>query len=444
MKIKILLWSVVSILIIGMAAGAFWWLERPQVVTFSDDSQVTLLKVDYGKHHVPPVVKASAPAPGTRAPVRRGGSFTTTNDTLVLWFRQEYDTSGNQYHGFQYYAYDKAGTACVIDSMTHYGNGGRRGNDVVGVEFAGFPRHQGKFYVRVEENGNGGQEIPDQKFAISNPVRGPFATWTPESLPATRDDDDVSVTLTKLVAGAPNTYNHNDSDADDAINKAVQATLHVERNGKAVSNWQPVSVTTSDATGNQVRFTSSNNNWQNGDDVFTYQYGLWPDEPAWKIRFEFSQQSDFADGELWTLQGIPLQPGRRQDFWNYNNRVARTNAAAVAETDLNGVHLKLLSPKQFTDASPNSNPQGGFFIQVEPPLPEGTRLTLVKLTDDQTNDIQHWDNTWNNNPNTTMYQCQMQDVIGATNINLTIAVHKSRFVEFTVKPEKAPASDSAQ
>jgi hypothetical protein len=26
-----------------------------------------------------------------------------------------------------------------------------------------------------------------------------------------------------------------------------------------------------------------------------------------------------------------------------------------------------------------------------------------------------------------------------TNLNLTIALHKSRFVEFTVKPEKAPA-----
>ena len=42
MKTKIWL-SVVIVLVIGLAAGAFWWLRRPQVITFSDDSKLTLL-----------------------------------------------------------------------------------------------------------------------------------------------------------------------------------------------------------------------------------------------------------------------------------------------------------------------------------------------------------------------------------------------------------------
>ena len=54
MKIKILLWSVVAILIIGLGAGAYWWMSRPQVITFSDDAKVTLLAVQYGKRHAPP------------------------------------------------------------------------------------------------------------------------------------------------------------------------------------------------------------------------------------------------------------------------------------------------------------------------------------------------------------------------------------------------------
>ena len=57
MKIKILLWSVVSILIITLAVGAYWWMSRPQVITFSDDAKVTLLSVQYGKHHAPPDCK---------------------------------------------------------------------------------------------------------------------------------------------------------------------------------------------------------------------------------------------------------------------------------------------------------------------------------------------------------------------------------------------------
>ena len=54
MKTKILLLSVVSILILAIAAGAWWRLRRPQMITFSDDSKVTLLAAEYGKRHSPP------------------------------------------------------------------------------------------------------------------------------------------------------------------------------------------------------------------------------------------------------------------------------------------------------------------------------------------------------------------------------------------------------
>ena len=306
MKTKILLWSAASILIIGIAAGAFWWLRRPQVITFSDDSKVTLLAVEYGKRHAPPAVKASTTTPAARAPTRGRGSFTTPTDTLVLWVREASDTSGNQYHSFQYYAYDKAGTACVQTYGRNY-SGGRQGNGIVAVQFDAFPRRQGKFVVRVQEQGNGGQEMSEQKFVISNPVRKSFPTWTAESLPATKEDEDVSVTLTKLVFGADTTYNRNQDNPDDPANKGVQMTYHVERNGKAVSNWQPMSVETTDATGNHVSGWA-NTQWNGDEGVTTYQWGLWSDEPAWKVRAEFSQQSDFIPEEQWTVQNIPLQP----------------------------------------------------------------------------------------------------------------------------------------
>ena len=167
----------------------------------------------------------------------------------------------------------------------------------------------------------------------------------------------------------------------------------------------------------------------------TYQWGLWPDEPAWKVRFEFSQQSDFSPAELWTVQNIPVQPGRQQDFWNYNNRRNNTNSA-FAEADLNGFHLKIFPAKQFTDVPPNSQPQGGLTIQANPALPAGMRLTLAKLTDDQTNDIGNWDSGTFGSGNSTTCRYGLRELAGATNLNLTIALHKSRFVEFTVKPAK--------
>jgi hypothetical protein len=442
MKTGILLSVLGLIVLLGLGAAAFWWLRQPQVITFSDDAKLTLLKVDYGKRHVPPPANTSTTRPG-----RRGGSFTTTNDTLVLWVHEQYDSQ--QWHQFNYYLYDKAGTACV-GGNTHWG--GRQGNQILGIEFDAFPHHAGRFYVSASENYNGGNETADKRFSVRNPAHGALHSLTASPLPDAQTDDDLSVTLTKLVAGVPSSTTRGDADGDDAINKAVQATFHVERDGKPVTDWQPASITTSDGTGNSVSTSlysgnnnwingSGNSDWENGDDVFTYQYGLWMDEPVWKLRVEFSQMSDFDDSELWTLSNVPLQPGNRNDFWNYNNN--RRATTPYAETDLNGVHLKLLPPKYFTDAQANNNPQGGFILLATPQLPEGMRLTLVKVTDNQSNDIQHWENVWSPDGKTTMFQCQLNDIIGLTNINLSIAVHKSRFVEFTARPEKAPETASS-
>ena len=431
MKTKIVLWSVVSILIIGIAAGAFWWLRRPQVITFSDDAKLTLVKVEYGKRHAPPpAAKAASSARGGA----RGNSFTTDKDALVIWVHWQYDSK--QSHYFQFFVYDKGGTGCAQAGPRNWRN---NGNEIVAVQLDAFPRRQGKFVVRVQEQGNGGQEMSEQKFIISNPMRKSFPTWPAESLPMTKEDEDVSVTLTKLVAGADMPYQRNQDDADDAANKGVQAVFQVERNGKPVSNWQPVSVETTDVTGNRVNGGISQNNWQDNNDTVVYQYGLWPDEPAWKVRAEFSQQSDFAANELWTVQNIPLQPGRQQDFWNFNNRRNGTNSV-FAETDLIGFHLKIFPATLFTDQNyGNGQMGGGLHIQATPSLPAGMRLTLAKVTDDQGQDIQNYNSGSSGNGTSTTYGFQLQNIAGATNVNVTIALHKSRFVEFTAKPTKQEA-----
>jgi hypothetical protein len=259
------------------------------------------------------------------------------------------------------------------------------------------------------------------------------------------------VTLSKLVAGANPTYTRNDADPDDPMNKAVQATFHVERNGQPVSNWQPVAVDTFDGSGNQVSGwgpglgnTGPPGDWANGDGTLTYQYGLWLDEP-WKIRVEFSQQSDFAPEEVWNVPNVPVLPGRQQEMYNYggNRRQALTNSP-VAEVDLNGHHLKVLPAKDFTDAGANNWMQGGVFVQVSPDLSPGFRLTL-KVTDNQSNEVTSSFYANNVNNNVATYRFRLQDSSGLTNLNLTLALHKSRFVEFTAKPEKAPATeDTAQ
>ena len=249
-----------------------------------------------------------------RAPTRGRGSYTTTNDTLVLWVRQEYDASGNQFHNFQYYVYDKAGTACVSGlrpQLRWKQPAGQRG---CGCPARRLPAPAGQIDVRVQEQGNGGQEMSEQKFVVSNPVRNSFAKWTAEPLPSTKEDDDLSVTLTKLVAGADMTYQRNQDNPDDALNKGVQVAFHVERAGKPVTNWRPVSVETTDATGNRtvINYGPDGNpvQWNGDEGTFTYQYGLWPDEPAWKLRMEFTQTLRFQQRR--TVDGAEHSGGARK------------------------------------------------------------------------------------------------------------------------------------
>jgi len=413
MKLKIL---VASLLAAGVVAGVVWWGLRPQTFTLSDGTKLKLVAVTYGKSHS---------FPG-RKPVRargRGTAFSSTNDTLFVWIEQVH--KDRNWPNYQLLVYDQSATACAGNSMMT-SRQIRPGDEVVGIRLDAFPRRAGKFNLRVQEwNPQNGHQTIKKAFMISNPARGAFPTWSPDSLPNTQDDDDVSVTLTRLEAGAKTSYQRDAAATDDPVNKGVLAALQIQQNGRAATNWQPVQVETSDATGNHITGWC-NSHWEGDEEVTLYQWGLWPDEPAWKLRVELSRTSGFSDGELWSVQNIPLQPGRLQDFWNDGRR--RTNAA-FAETTLNGIHLKLFPVRQFTDQPPGSQPQGGFEIQTDRPV-DGMRLTLSSLTDDQGHDLQSWN--WGRGNNS--YRFGLRELGNTKSLNLTLALHRSRFVEFTAKP----------
>jgi len=434
MKTKVLLWVAASIVLVAVMAGAVWWELKKQIITFDDGSELTLLAVDYGQHHKSPEIKVNGG-------VVRGHSFETTNDTLVVWIREKFPD--RSYRNFQFYAYDQAGTACAMGMGGGYS--GRSGNQIASVQFAAFPRRQGQFILRAQENSNDGQEMADGKFVISNPARGPFTALTGDPLPDTEQDGDFSVTLKKLVAGAKMPFmRNNDADESDPINEGVQATFHIEVNGTNADNWQPVAVVTSDGTGNSDT-GMLNAQAQDDDCMASYQYALWPDEPAWKLRVEFSKQSGFDDDELWTVPGIPLQNGRMRDFYGGRRQKQST---PFAESDMGDYHLSIFPIKQFTDMGPNSQQQGGLTIEVDPAPAEGMRLTLVKFTDDQGDDIQHWDygqgQQGQQGRKGMIYRYGLQDLQGGTNFTLTVAFHKSHFLEFTAKPEVTPADTSDQ
>jgi hypothetical protein len=498
MKTRILLWSLASILILGLAAGAYWWMSRPQVIMFSDGSKLTLLGVDYGKRHAVPggklppgsprIVRGGGPqvVPG---PPNGNGSFTTFNDTLVVWMRAKYDYTTNQpgqpsqYRSFQLSVYDKNGTACAFASSRNVSDS-PQGDDILAMPFDAFPRREGKLYLRAQEDGSGGRKISEEKFVVSNPAaKMSFAKWTPEPVPDTQTNGDWAMTLTKLVAGVNMPYRTNSDNPDAARNKGVQVTFHAERAGQRVTNWQLALVEITDATGNRTTINSwpkggGQVQWNGDEGTFTYPYGLWPDEPAWKLRLVMAQTSDFSSDEQWTAQNIPVVLGDQQVFNamagmpNISVRgsvIVRNNLPAptpCAEADLGGHHIKVFPAVQFTNNVRFGNmpanftpPQTALSIQIQPALMEngaiwnngangtqmaddGLRVALAKVIDGQGGEIETYSSGMSYNGTggtnfTSTYRFMLRHLAGVTNISATIALHKNRTFEFTVKPEKA-------
>jgi hypothetical protein len=333
------------------------------------------------------------------------------------------------------FVYDSAETACVTTWSRSGASEIKTGVYVQGFSLDAFPRWDRKIILRVGawNNTGGGMQEAKGQFVISNPARvSSYAKWTPEPVPDTQSDGDLNVTLTKLNNGVPGFNSGRGVSSKDPMNKAVLGVFHCEQKGVAATNWQVMRIETSDATGNHVQ----NNSWstsrdENGDATMTYQYGLWPGQSPWKLRVEMSRTSGFNDGEMWTVTNVPVQAGSQQDLYNYSPRNGRTNTV-FAETTLNGVHLKLYPAIQFTDQNfGNGQRQGGIHVTTEPNnLPDGYRLSIL-ATDEQGRALEGW----GPNGGGGNYTEQIQN-LRAKALTVTVALHKSRFIEFTVMPAK--------
>src|SRR5581483_2699517 len=380
---KIILWSIVGILILGICIAGIWWLRRPQVIQLDKNTTLTLLGVEYGKHHKYPKITTTG-----RRYNGQAASFDTTNDTLVVWILQE--TKGQNRYGWQALVCDTAETAAIQSWGSHWDSAGA-GKQIVGMQLDAFPRRDNKFILRFQSWGPGGQRVTKDGFTISNPVHGKnFPKWTADALPNTQSDGDLSVTLNKL-AIAPSPWNRGGGvPKDDTANKNVQVDFDVQQNGHAATNWNAVSVETSDATGNDVRGWINNFRQNGNTPSYFYQPGLWPNESAWKVRLEFSREAGFNDDELLTFTNIPVKPGSENDLNNYWSGGGNQNRqkAVFAETNLNDVHVKLFPPLQYTSQNGRSQKEIGFVLHTDPdPETSGMRVSLVGMTDEQGRDM---------------------------------------------------------
>jgi hypothetical protein len=270
------------------------------------------------------------------------------------------------------------------------------------------------------------------EFHIKNPLWSSYPVWVPDPLPTTRLAGDLSVTLTEFRTGLSIEDPAKAARTNETI--VTRASLQATQGDKASPNWQAKMVEISDASGNRwAPFLQPESLTPAGSQYdLSWVGGLWPGEPAWRLRFEFSRTAGFAPEELWTVRGLRVpQPTEILTLDNSTTNQAATLSLVAftgADADQPG-DLKWLMEKGEPRLS----------IRAAPVL-EGWRLSLVSIVDDHRRPVDtHPSADWGWTKGQLVFGLKLQP--GAASVDCTFALHQSRFVEFLARPEFPNQSD---
>jgi RNA polymerase sigma factor (sigma-70 family) len=316
------------------------------------------------------------------------------------------------------------------------------GNDTAGIgEESGrqywatgisvFPR-RGK-EVRLRLIANNTDAIAE--LTIPNPARKSYPVWQPQPLPVSATATGLEVTLEEFLSVQTVT---NEDHAP-----RTECFFRVRENGRETFDWMPIQLEVSDATGNH--WTPS---WS-ADDPFNFKPfnarvenslmrseflgALWPGESAWKLRAEFKRTANFPEGELLRITHIHIpaadeleQPHIRHDFSG-----AVIDLSAVIGKDVAWDRITRLNPARKRDC---------ITVQLAGQvLSQNRQLTFVGATDDKVRPVILEANRapgTASNERDVPFSFVFHPLEDATELNLTVAVSESRFVEFLAKPEQ--------
>ena len=317
---------------------------------------------------------------------------------------------------------------------------------VQGWRFKAFPRRQKRLRCRFIYKNSSGQYGSAAEVLIPNPAPGPHPVWQPEVLPTTRTNQDLRVTLVDFVAG----LRHEGDVAEKSQwywigRETTRAAFRLEQVGYPNPAWKIQSLTVSDSSGNH---------WKpgleeppipppEGMQYAEFIGALWPSESAFRLRIEFSRTNGFSPDELWTIADIRV-PATNElltigDHHIVNGLDFELVAMGGAGADLgepfhvlssqDAVNLAIRISTNVTNIASDQSP-------ASRPDTAELRLTPVKAPDDQGRSIPLSEPLpWRELEHVFALNVPQ----GAKKLSVTLAVHRSRIVEFTARPSRAGA-----
>ncbi len=236
-----------------------------------------------------------------------------------------------------------------------------------------YPRRLAEFTVQLFEPTASGAPGPDAvligEFRIRTPKPGRIPAWTPEPLPARKEDRGVECVLNSFTVSEDSsdlpaippltveTYQHfvrhyggygGGSSGGNSFRlrddtRSAFATFDVLEKG---SQWEVRQFRLTDPTGNTSFATSVE--WQLHEDgrrqLTCGTIPLWPDDPAWKIQLDLVRSGNPPSNRIVRLLRIPFPPvpGSRQIVAETNILGHRMRVHAVGMADQSTFSRRLL------------------------------------------------------------------------------------------------------
>ena len=275
------------------------------IFAMPDGTRVQVEGLTFGKKHTfikgsPLLAKLHEHAPrGLKGLLPKQFSTTATmgEEQLLLWYNR-YDPATDTYPNpnlDSFRVIDDHG--CVFHVNSYGGGGGGPAYSVGTAHVQVFPRRQKTFKVSA-------QSLPVTNIVWT--VENPFVTnppaWTPEPLPATREQDGVQFTLERIRGHFYPTGNWFDP------------RFRIMHGDDDRTEWYRPRAELVDATGNR-------------------DYNrLCPYEPAWKVDVTFykSHKAPFTSEQIWSIQNLVIPPSGHVISLTQTTRLADISVKLIA------------------------------------------------------------------------------------------------------------------
>jgi hypothetical protein len=261
---------------------------------------------------------------------------------------------------------------------------------------------------------------------ILNPAHKKFPQWTPEPLPNTKKADGISVTLHAFGTGLDHSYTSTWVQNRELVqfkpkrqdgNNYSAFNVSFEENGQTNAPWTVANTFFADATGNEISNSSRSGS---GSGIYLVSPSLWPNEAAWKLKLVVKRTANFATNDLFVFKNVPVGNLNETNALNLSTNIGGAKITFDHFVLRSGpTNKNRWSSYDFSELQINGKdiPEDHYFDLLE------ARVAAEKL---------EVPSRGSSGEKQTFYFREIP--ANAQTIDLTFALHRSRTVEFLVKP----------